>query len=279
MDYKIKYIKYKNKYNNLKKELKDIHIGGNNFFNVVPNSGQVDDMSNQCMWISISDYLRIYREINISVRELRQIAGLDRTTEQTQFDWETPQFRRGIEKVAEIFGLRINCYLVGHDGVPNQYLFFDPDTKRNPMPMHIINERGHNIVNLAFYGAHFQLITSGFGLERFNGRFYKTEESKPIKTITFFENETIDVDPKIKKYYDQIIENEQLILALDKIITGLITDIELRQKNLEDLSSDIYEHIKEVTDREILEIQREIELHYETIKKCRDKIKEAHEKI
>jgi len=277
MDYKLKYLKYKHKYVELKK-ITNIQFGGNNF-TVIPNSGAIDGMSNQCMWISIRDYLQNYRNINISVRELREYAGLDQTTEHTQFDWETPEFRRGIERVCEIFSLQLNCYLVDHNGQPNKYLFHDPETKQHPMPMQIINERGHNIVNIAFYGAHFQLITSGFGMERFYGGHGIPEKAQPIKMITFYENK--EVDDKIKEYYDQIIENEQIISALEYIISKLILDIKIREKNLSESESesDVFTHIREITETEIINIQEEIEMYYKTIDECKIKIKEAHENI
>lgn len=142
-------------------------------------------MSNQCMWISIRDYLQNYRDINISVREVREYAGLDATTEHSQFDWETPKFRHGIERVCEICSLQLNCYLVDHDGRPNEYLFFDPETKTLPMPMHTINDRGQHIVNIAFYGAHFQLITSGYNMARYYGKSKVPIKAQPLKLLHF----------------------------------------------------------------------------------------------
>ena len=60
MNYQKKYLKYKAKYLELKK-LKYLQKGGNPF-RVIRNNGTDPDGSlvNQCMWISLRDFLRLH---------------------------------------------------------------------------------------------------------------------------------------------------------------------------------------------------------------------------
>ena len=183
MDYKEKYLKYKYKYRQLKK-LKNVQRGGAKF-NVIPNTGSVDGMTNQCMWISIRDYLLRYRGIKISVRGVRKMAELDKTSEHEQFDWESRRFpfRRAIQIIARKFNLRINLYLTDHNGNPNEHLLYPGSDI--PIPMHIINDSGLNIVNIAFFGAHFELIVDGPGIVYNLPVKVKEQKVDVIKPITF----------------------------------------------------------------------------------------------
>ena len=265
-DYK-KYLKYKKKYLELKKRLHVKQLGGARF-SVIPNSGAEDGMTNQCMWISIRDYLKHYLGMKLSVRGVRKMAGLDATTEHQMFDWETPKFRQALELIARKFNLQFHFYSVDHNGEPNSVLYHDPETRQFPMPMHIVNEHGLRLVNIAFYGAHFQLITGGNNVHVPRRLTKESIHSVPIKTITFSGNQV--VEGELKKYLDAIIDANQSIQVYEKEISKLRNEIANIKQNLEtSKSSDVHKEIVSISDREIAQINEEIKLYENNIVQAR----------
>jgi hypothetical protein len=107
MDYKKKYLKYKKKYLSLK---------GGTRLSTFFNDGNLDGMKNQCLFISILMYLQIYQNSTLTLRDLRDIAGLDTSTEEIMFDINTPKYKNAIEKIANTFDLKITFIPVDHDG-------------------------------------------------------------------------------------------------------------------------------------------------------------------
>jgi hypothetical protein len=273
-----KYIKYKNKYLLLKKQLRKIRQYGGARFMVIPNSGSIDGMSNQCMWISIRDFLVNYLGIRITVRGVRKMAGLDALTEHTSFDWENQRFRDAILLIARKFNLQINCYLVDHNGEPHPALYHDPETRTLPMPMHIINDRGRHIVNIAFYGNHFQLITEGNNIVMPRKLTSTSINKEPIKILTFSKDQIIEGE--LKKSIDEIIEAHQNVEVYTKQIETLRQQITLTINNLEDSKgTDIYDTIKQITEREILLFENEINLYKQIIDDSKKKIIELQKII
>lgn len=148
MNYKQKYNKY------IKKILRLNQVGGRRRVTVIPNSGAMEGMTNQCMWISILDYLHMHGYPELTLRVLRENGELDNTTEHTMFDSIVPIFMQALRRIAEIYNLQIIIHTVNHRG----YLVHEHTT--------IINKGVLNIVNIAQYGLyHFQLITGIIDVE------------------------------------------------------------------------------------------------------------------
>lgn len=233
-DYYLKYLKYKKKYLQLKYKQK-----GGVKFNVVPNNGAIEEfteegelfqMSNQCMWISLRDYfINVLPDSGINtVIQLKRLAELDlKSTLHTQFDWETLEFREGIEIIAGIYDLRIEAYLVNSNGDSHPNL---KHKNGSDMPMHIINERGRNIVKIAFYGSHFQLITDNLNVF----------ESKPIKSEPIipkiFSTKTMKYenisDDEIMIYYKELIDFKNIYDINKKNIINEQATYDLIQKDI-----------------------------------------------
>ena len=225
---KHKYIKYKNKYVNLKNI---IQKGGNNKFKVIPNNGGAEGMSNQCLWISLRDYFYYYKNINLSVTDIKTQSGinLDRTRN-IMFDWDTNEHRQALQKICNIYKLYINFYQVDYSG-KNVLYYDDPPTV--PMPMHIVSAKDEtdtdipfnqlSLVNIAFYGAHFQLIIYGENIENM---------LQPQKEIPNLEN--IEIDRNISKHKNAYTYSQQQLHQ--------IPDISQRNFNeFSDFSNDDYE--------------------------------------
>ena len=123
MNYQEEYYRYKKMYQNLKK----MNQMGGRFLlpsyskgdgrkvtvDTIPNGGSPHDgevgYSNQCMLISISDFLK-RRGQNVTVANLRSIGGLDDTTSTVEFNDTIPEYREAIIKIARHFGIRISIY-------------------------------------------------------------------------------------------------------------------------------------------------------------------------
>ena len=121
MNYQKEYHKYKKMYLNLKKinqsagkflvgakgtDARNLtaeteHNGG------VPRDGE--PMENQCMLISISDFLKI-RGQNVTVRELRIVGGLDARSERVEFDEGWIHSVTALENIAKHYNIRISVY-------------------------------------------------------------------------------------------------------------------------------------------------------------------------
>jgi hypothetical protein len=126
-------------------------------YNTIHNDGTITeqgiDMVNQCLWISIRDYLRHCHNIEYTIIEIKEMAGLGAESDYEMADWENPVFRHAIERIADVLNIRLEFYPV--------YLNEHYDYRNIEAARHIINPSAREIVSIAFYGAHFELIISG----------------------------------------------------------------------------------------------------------------------
>lgn len=182
-NFKNKYLKYKQKYYSLKEQNKNninvlqntfnsiknkyqmkynikYQIGGVNGIdiNTIPNNGSTDaNTHQQCIWISIRDYLNYHRGIITTVRILKDSVGLPATTDTTQYDDENVQLRRGLELLCELLDISIHFIGTNHHG---NIIPFNLENNRM-VSHHIINRRSTNILYIAAFGSHFELIIKG----------------------------------------------------------------------------------------------------------------------
>jgi len=181
MDYE-KYKKYKNKYLALKNKfggsdpdleraikasLEDNLEVGRKLF-VIPNSGAIEGMSQQCFWISIFNYLQRNPIANIAevenVRQLRTLVGLEKDTEHLPFDEDDVRFRNALESLTAIFDLKIMVHYINAGGnqiIIRQHITGIPEEAIRP-----INEAGINVVHITQHGLyHFQyMVEPGVGI-------------------------------------------------------------------------------------------------------------------
>ena len=203
-DYKHKYLKYKKKYRKLVEEQKKLNntnnykifLGGGSIVigskvNTISNSGSLENMSNQCFWISILDYLQSHGHEKLTLHELRSNAGLDSKTERMMFDTNylinkgnenIPIFFNAANRIAGIYDIQIEVYSVNREGI-------------------VINQRDEigaskNIVPIAQFGLqHFELIDN------------KGKPFIPAVPINGKLTTTTDINLKLKNLYIQLNEN------------------------------------------------------------------------
>ena len=135
-------------------------------YHTIHNSGEIIEqgirMTNQCLWISIRDYLRYCRGQEWSVIDIKMIGGLAAESDYEMFDWENRIYRDALERITQALNIRINFFLVDNTGRHHRELYLDG----YPIPMHMVNDDipGTDLVNIAFYGAHFEFIIEGNGI-------------------------------------------------------------------------------------------------------------------
>lgn len=135
-------------------------------YQTIHNNGSIFEegrmLTNQCLWISIKDYLEYCRNMKMSVIDIKAIGGLSAESDYEMFDWENETYRRAINRIADVLNIRINFFLVDAHGKHHPELYLEG----RPIPMHMINDekQGTDIVNIAFYGAHFEFIIKGLNI-------------------------------------------------------------------------------------------------------------------
>ncbi len=132
---------------------------------VRPNSGQDDGMYNQCMWISIRDFLIHNGYPFVTTRGVRAVACLDSSTENMSFDFMKPEFASALYRVANYYNLQIVIRSINRDGTRSHSVgkfIMDPIQGEIQEIYSYIPTEGAFAVNIAQYGSsHFELIVSG----------------------------------------------------------------------------------------------------------------------
>lgn len=133
--------------------MKKMSAGGNKMrYKVIHNNGSngTREYSNQCMWLSILDYVNRVLNKNWSLEEIRNIASrygrINGKTE--EYDYET--MRDSLDGLLRQYGLQVRIYLVTHE---NHSLIDDE------FYIDIGSDTPTNIIYIVSYGAHFELIT------------------------------------------------------------------------------------------------------------------------
>ncbi len=227
-----KYIKYRIKYLDLIMD-KSFQIGGASI-TTISNNGSGDNMLNQCMWISIRDYLNYHRGENRTVRALKQSVGLGPDTDHTEFDEENPGYVDALTRLCRQYEISIYLIVASRDGTVRQISL---DGKGNLFPINIINPNAPNIVYIASFGNHFELIVSGpnYTLSKHSS---STSTSAPYEPKVKIHNIYVNVNPKEPKEKTRA-ENEILIV-----------------ETLQDI--DIYEREINIFNKEIIDIEEAI---------------------
>lgn len=231
----------------MNRNIKYKQIGGNPFV-VIRNNGTDGALTNQCMWISIRDFLRLNGYPRITTQEIRVIGGIGSKYQNEPFDTDNLEHTRAMQRVVNHYRLDIDVYKVNHngtlanirdDGVRPAY-FFQADI----FDRHLQNVPGFSgryrddarikKVNIANYGLyHFELIVSGYTLtplvippgsgltiENFVGAIHpKGDKTKEMKFINKFKTSDTDVFGEIVDFYFNKLEEYQLFIVQKKSVS------------------------------------------------------------
>jgi len=202
-------------------ETRYIRPNNNIYVETEYNSGGIDGMINQCFWMSIHQFLLNNGYPNLTVREIRTNAGLNRDTEDKMFDSEIEEFRKAAEVIARKYNLTINIVPVNSHG---QVLYGGNLIER------IGN--GINNVNIAQFGTHhFQLITNYVD---------NLAESNFIPAVVI-DNNIVDIN------YNNLSDINEQKLNIKIALIDLELEIKSYKNTLESFRSDYlnYKQLKE----------------------------------
>lgn len=269
MIHKEKYFKYKKKYLNLKRKIQK--SGNNCKFTTIENDGNIDGMSNQCLWISIKDYLTYVKNYDITVRQIREIGNLGPDTEKIEFNEDNPQLKNALEEIANFFDLKIEIYSVLPNRAPDPNMF-DVINNQIPVPRLIVNKNLINIVPIASFGGHFELITSGChiiqlhlinqpkNLHTFTPKVYSKKKEIYIDPETLVDKQEKTVASKLYNIINNKLTIEYLNLYKIKLENEKFKKEDVNLLNIS--SNNLNEEDKSIfhaqTEEEIYEIEKHI---------------------
>ena len=157
INYKIKYLKYKNKY------LKLIKGGSSRSAEIetLHNSGYVLNKSgtayyNQCFFISILHYLKLYNLVrpDFDISDLRRIGELNDITKNDDFGTENDNFFDIVTRICVKFNVGVDVYLALRSSINFNPGAFNPNTG---LGIEVMPEKS-NRISIVHLGRHFQLI-------------------------------------------------------------------------------------------------------------------------
>jgi len=200
-----KYLKYKQKYLQLKKL--NIKQSGGDFVKTVPNDGTLEGMSFQCFFISILQYLRKNGYTDMTLRQLREIGDLYASTEHLMFDIDYKEgdiyiYYDAAEKIAAIFHIQIIIYTTDRYGklkmTSGERAHFG---KFNPE---------YPVVNIAQFGtAHFEWIPEPDVDVEDIGQF---EPGMFIgEKLHRFERDELDTNKELLDNLEELTKNQEIL--------------------------------------------------------------------
>jgi hypothetical protein len=164
-----KFNKIKNSLKRKKTHKKSIkqHGGVNPGIITIHNNGTggEQNMGQQCIWISIRDYLRYHRgETNHTIRTLKASVNLDPHTDRMEFDNNNPLLQNALEQLCKKLCIRGVIIFIDHNGTINDFSFNRQIGQIVQTLVYnqdgICNQGGvAEDVYIASFGSHFELIT------------------------------------------------------------------------------------------------------------------------
>lgn len=222
MDYHRKYLKYKAKYLNL--------LGGmGKKFGVKKNSGSdgTRKYSNQCMWLSILDYLNGVLGNNMNLDEIRAIGSRNNTGINNvgeQFD--TTLHFQSLLNVIETFDLQIHFYVVTRDKNGNLTISNRPN-------MVVGEVSSSNVVSIVSYGSHFELITSIGDLQLYGGKINVSDKFLPNRDLALGKK----INELNQAQLERIDELLEISVNYNRVVLDLKQNLELNQLRLDEFEN------------------------------------------
>ena len=225
-----KYIKYRMKYLYL---VINNQIGGAKC-QTIANSGRTQNMSNQCLRISIRDYLEYHLGIKITVRELKSNFGLGSEFDNTAFNEDNPKLLNAVNSLCIHYQLTLNFIVTETDGDIRPISL---DSRGNMIPTGIINSGSTHQVYIASFGNHFELITHGP-----NG-YELTKHDNSTISSSIYNPKTLNISGEYVR-----IDNKTPITEIQIAIIKIMSDLKIYHKELLISDKEIEDNTKAIRD-------------------------------
>lgn len=216
-----KYFKYKMKYLNL--------IGGQINFTTKKNNGgdNSGNYSNQCMWISIIDYLNGALGNNINLGEIRAIGSSNNTRiNGTREMFDTILHYDSLLNVVYTFDLQVHMYesFKNRNGI----LVISKE------PNWVIGDYSStNVISIVSYGGHFELITSIGKKKLYRGFLSSYDKFTPTRDLALGKK----INKTSKKELDEIDNLLETTINLNIVIVNIEQNIIKIKTELSDLEN------------------------------------------
>lgn len=263
MDYHRKYLKYKAKYLNL--------LGGmGKKFGVKKNNGSDGSgrYSNQCMWLSILDYLNGVLGNNMNLDEIRAIGSRNNTgINDVRQQYDTDYHFQSLLNVIETFNLQIHFYVVTRDKNGNLTISNDPN-------MVVGEVSSSNVVSIVSYGSHFELITSIGDRQLYGGKIKVSDKFVPNRELTLGKKIN-NVNKLNQSQLARIDELLEISVIFNRVVLDLKQNLELNQLRLDELENLFVmdkENIKSIDEELLIAMVASLQVRKEDLKKNIDKI-------
>ena len=87
-------------------------MNNDSIFTVISNNGCIEDFTNACFWISISDFLKYNKNYkDITVKDLRKISKFPGTNDE-MIDYIIPEHLKSMTKICNYFSIGIDFHYV-----------------------------------------------------------------------------------------------------------------------------------------------------------------------
>ncbi len=185
-------------------------------FRTIPNTGRMDGYTNHCMFISILDYLRNVKNINVKLSEIRRIAELDETTHNSMFDITDPRYFGCLDKICRHFRVKIEIYYANKSGFQDERWL-----GRSAWSFGYSD----SVIPIVAYGYHFELIVNIGGndvLNLIHNPNPDTHVYKPKKDIAF-NRKSSDVNAIIESQINILIEE---VFSMRETVLLLTREVE-----------------------------------------------------
>jgi hypothetical protein len=282
MNYKLKYLKYKSKYLDNK-----YLLSGGTIYNiqVITNNGNCSNLnptipntqySNQCIWISILDYLKLNRFSEFSewnLDKIRNIASSNNTPINSNlecFDFDIHEI--AIQNVVNYFNINIRIYTPfwKNNIIRDNNLQINDFTYLEIKP---INQLSNQLVNIISYGNHFELITNiseNNDNNTSNSTVFKPDiklayESSVDKEIS----DKISINDKSDKVNNILLE----LNNIDQEITFLLNQIKNIDNEIKTYKFFIENNIEDVDTNEYNTKIKELEITKKNLQSKKDTLK------
>jgi hypothetical protein len=253
-------------------------------FRTISNSGRMDGLSYQCMFISIYQYLKLVKSNNsVTLSKIRNIGGLGSDTSNTMYDFQDRRFDGCLDNICDHFNIKIKIYYSNRRSDEKtiwigkcQWKFGNSKT---------------SIARIVALRDHFELITNIGDKEYISENLYNPKTIKPIKPIksdtdnksksrnhaisTYNISVKESIDRQIQSIINECLENKNTIEDIDKQNSLILHEIEKLKKEFtdkkvnlvgnKDVNKDVYKENQKALKEEFISIKELIEKNIQVI--------------
>jgi hypothetical protein len=256
-------------------------------FRTISNSGRMDGLSYQCMFISIYQYLKLVKSNNsVTVSKIRNIGGLGSDTSNTMYDFQDRRFDGCLDNICDHFNIKIKIYYSNRRSDEKTIWIGKCQWK--------FGNSKSSIARIVSLIDHFELITNIGDKEYISENLINPKTNKTIIPDTDIKSKSsIDsksrnhaisaynisikqsIDRQILSIINECLENKNIIDDIDKQNSLILHEIEKLKKEFtdkkvnlvdnKDVNKDVTKENRKALKEELISIKELIEKNIQVI--------------